>query len=328
MGESVFTFLFKYPPRVFQRGELVLAPVVPVLVLSIALAAVLLIAFFAARSLKVKRPADRVVIGILRSLVFLLVAGCLLRPALALSSAVPQRNALAVLLDDSRSMQIKDVGDERRVAAVQRVFSDSTALVRKLGDRFALRFFRFSADAAPLSSVGALNASGTRTDIAAALESARQELADVPVAGMVVVSDGADNGSGDLSAALLALRTRHVPVYTVGVGRERFDRDVSIERLDLPTTTLVGAGVLATASIAVRGVAGDSTTITVEADGRIVASQPVRLVDKRELIEDSASRAAAPGRHACDLGQGGAPPQRGHHREQRSPGIAPCPLGT
>jgi hypothetical protein len=38
---------------------------------------------------------DRLVLGSLRTAVFLLLAGCLLRPVLLLSSAVPQRNVPA-----------------------------------------------------------------------------------------------------------------------------------------------------------------------------------------------------------------------------------------
>ncbi|HEX3928666.1 MAG TPA: hypothetical protein VHW65_11790 [Gemmatimonadales bacterium] len=231
------------------------------------------------------RWSDRVVLAGFRIAAFLVVAACLMRPGLALSSAVPQRNVLAVLLDDSRSMQIADAGKDRRVAAEQRVFGDSTALVRQLGDRFALRFFRFAADAAPINTVADLHASGTRTDIAASLESARQELADVPLGGIVVVSDGADNAAGDLTATLLALRARHVPVYTVGVGRERFDRDLSIDRFELPATTLAGAGVAATVSLGIRGVAGDSAALTVEADGHIVAARQVLLPAHREVVD-------------------------------------------
>ncbi len=285
--ERVFTFLFKYPPRVFQRGELVFAPVVPAPVLAIALVTLAAIVLLAARGLKGIRPVDRVVLWTVRVLVFVLIAGCLLRPALTLSSAVPQRNVLAIVLDDSRSMRIRDVDSLRRLAVVQRVFADSASLVKRLGDKFALRFFRFSADAAPISGAAALTASGARTDISTAFESVKQELADVPVSGIVVVSDGADNSNSDLSAALLGLRIRHVPVYTVGVGQERFTRDLSIDRLDVPSTTLKGSGVLATATIGARGASGDSATVTTEADGRIIASQVVHLPAQREVVDVS-----------------------------------------
>jgi len=283
--EAVFTFLFKYPPRVFQRGELLFAPVVPGLALVAGLAAALLLVWLAARGLKGTRPVDRMVIGAMRVAVFAVLAGCLLRPALALTSAVPQRNVLAIALDDSRSMQIRDVDTTRRLAAVQRAFADSAALVKRLSDKFALRFFRFGADASPIGGASELSASGARTDLATMFASVRQELADVPVAGVVVVSDGADNSSSDLTTALVGLRIKQIPVYTVGVGRERFARDVSLERLDLPATTLKGSGVLATATIGARGVSGDSVMLTTEADGHIVATQALRLPAGREVID-------------------------------------------
>jgi uncharacterized membrane protein len=283
--EHVFTFLFKYPPRVFQRGALVFAPVLPLWVIVAGLLVLAALAVLAARALKGITPLDRGVLATLRLAIFALVAGCLLRPILALTSAVPQRNVLAVVLDDSRSMRIRDVDSLRRIDAVQRVFADSTALVKRLGDKFAVRFFRFSADAAPIPGAATLTANGAHTDIAAAFAAVRQELADVPVAGIVVVSDGADNANTDLSAALTGLRVRHTPVYTVGVGRERFARDLSVDRLDVPATTLKGSGVLVTTTIGARGVAGDSTTLTTEADGRIVASEVVHLPADREVVE-------------------------------------------
>jgi uncharacterized membrane protein len=285
LSEHVFTFLFKYPPRVFQRGEFVLAPVLPVMALALGMMAAIVLAWLAARGLKGMRSRDRVVLAGLRMAIFALVAACLLRPALALTSAVPQRNVLAIVLDDSRSMRIRDVDTNRRVAMVQRAFADSAAIVRKLADKFALRFFRFGADAAPIHDATSLTAAGARTDLATALQSVRQELADVPVAGIVVVSDGADNSASDLSTALINLRVKHVPVYTVGVGRERFDRDVSLDRLDVPSSTLKGSGVLVTATIAARGATGDSATVTAEADGRIVASQTIVLPAQRDVVD-------------------------------------------
>ncbi|MBL0169886.1 MAG: hypothetical protein IPP90_04005 [Gemmatimonadaceae bacterium] len=99
--DAIVTFFFKFPLRVFARGDFALAPVVPVLVIALAAAAtLLLVTFFYARvrSLSVR---DRVVLGTLRTLAVLLVLGCLLRPGLVIASAVPQRNVFAVVMDDS-----------------------------------------------------------------------------------------------------------------------------------------------------------------------------------------------------------------------------------
>lgn len=282
--DAIVTFLFKFPLRVFERGEMVVAPVVPALVLILAaIAAVLLVGVLYAR-VRTLALRDRVVLGTLRALAVLLVLGCLLRPGLVIASAVPQRNVFAILMDDSRSMRIRDVGDSSRLAQVQRAFDDTASLSRTLGERFALRRFRFGADASPLASARDLTGAGTRSDLARALDEVREDLNGLPLAGVVLVSDGADNGGSRYDDALLALRARRIPVYTVGVGLERFDRDVAIERVQSPRRTLAGANVLVEADVRVRGIGKDVAIVTVEADGRVVSTDTARAPGGGDLV--------------------------------------------
>lgn len=281
--ESVVQFLFKYPSRVFERGDFVLSPVVPPLILGlIALAGVGLVVFMY-RQVKGVSLRDRLILGTLRLGALLLLIGCLLRPTVVLSSAVPQRNLLAVVLDDSRSMRLKDVNGASRLEAEQKLLADSSEIVRKLSERFALRFFRFGADAHPAVGTSALTGNGTRSDLASALNTTREELAGLPLSGVIVMTDGADNGGGDLAASLLALRARRVPVYTVGVGEERFARDIAVERISAPPTILSGASTIIEAVISLRGVRGEKTTISVEANGRIVTTEETTLPDKGDV---------------------------------------------
>jgi len=282
--DAIVTFFFKFPLRVFERGELVIAPVVPALLIGLAaLASVLLVTFLYSR-VRTLAPRDRIVLGTLRALAVLLVLGCLLRPGLVIASAVPQRNVFAVLLDDSRSMRIRDAADTSRLSRVQRAFDDTAALSRQLGERFALRRFRFGADASPLASARDLTGAGTRSDLARALDEVREDLNGLPLAGIVLVSDGADNGGTRYDDALLALRARRIPVYTVGVGRERFDRDVAVERVQAPRQTLAGATILVEADVRVRGIGRDVAVVTVEADGRVVTTDTARAPASGDLV--------------------------------------------
>ena len=281
--ETIFAFLFKYPTRVYERGEYVLAPVLPAWLIAVAAIAALALVIATYSRLRAVTRRDRIVLGVLRALSVLIVLACLLRPTVVLSSAVAQRNVLAILFDDSRSMKIRDVNGEGRLAAIQRAFADTSAVVRRLSERFALRTFRFAADATPTSGVATLTASGARTDLAKALDVAREDLAGMPLAGVVVVTDGADNGGSDLGTALLALRARRVPIYTVGVGQERFARDVAIERVSAPSSVLSGATLLIEVAIGVRGAGGERTTVTVEANGRIVGTEEIRLPDAGDV---------------------------------------------
>ena len=282
--ESAFTFLFKYPPRLFGRGDLVLAPVVPVWLIALATLAALALVVVAYRQLRGISRVDRVVLGAVRALALVTVLAILLRPTEVLSSAVPQRNVLAILLDDSRSMRVGDVDGASRTSAMQRAFADSSALVRRLSARYAVRTFRFSAEPSAASAGVPLQAGGGRTDLAAALDGVRSDLAGLPVAGVIVVTDGADNAGGDLGASILALKARRVPVYTVGVGQERFSRDLSLTSVAAPPSVLAGSTVLIDAAIGVRGAGGEKTTLTVEADGKIVASEEVTLPRRGDVV--------------------------------------------
>lgn len=277
MFEALFTFFFKYPLRVFERGELTVAPAAPALLLLLAAVALLGgVAFLHSRLTTLSRR-DRIVLGTLRGAAVVLVIALLFRPMLIVSSAVAQRNVLAVLVDDSRSMRLADVGPETRLGAAQQTFADTSRLMKALSEQFIVRYFRFAADARPVASPTTLTATGTRTDLATALEGVREELSGTPVAGIVVVTDGADNGGTDVATSLLALRARRIPVYTVGVGLERFARDLAIERVAVPRSVLRGANVLVDAAIRVRGLGGQKTQLSVEADGRLVGTEEITL---------------------------------------------------
>lgn len=281
--DTIGTWLFKYPPRAFARGEFVTAPVVPVMFLGFAALALVLLVLFTHARLRTLSVRDRAILGTLRVIALLLVVGCLFRPGLVTAAAVPQRNVLAVLIDDSRSMRIADSDSTTRIAAVQRTFADSSPLMQALGKRFALRRFRFAAGATPVRATSEALASGTRSDIAQSLQDAREDLEGMPLAGVVLVTDGADNGTASMDDALLSLRARRVPVYTVGVGRERFERDVAIERVQAPRRMLSGAAGVVEIDVRVRGLERARVPLTLEADGRVVATETVQPPTRGDL---------------------------------------------
>ncbi len=149
--ESLFRFLFEYRPVIFQQGEFRLAPstgsyVAAAIALVAIAATVLTYRQVGARG----RVRDRIVLTVLRIATLCLVLFCLFRPILVVKAAVPQQNFLAVLIDDSRSMQITDWGTEQRGAFVRQTFGKDAALIKALSERFVLRTFRFSSDAARL----------------------------------------------------------------------------------------------------------------------------------------------------------------------------------
>ena len=113
MFDAIFRFFFSLSPVVFSQGEYRFAPttgsyVAAVLVL--AGAALAIVAYRSGRG----RKRDRVVLAGIRLAILTIILICLFRPLLVVRAASPQQNFLAVLLDDSRSMQIADVGGQPR----------------------------------------------------------------------------------------------------------------------------------------------------------------------------------------------------------------------
>jgi hypothetical protein len=202
---------------------------------------------------------------------------CLLRPVLVLSAAVPRRNTVALVIDDSRSMRVADQDGEARSAWVRRAMAEDTPLRRRLEERFAVRVYRFSDVARPVDSMGALRYDGDRSRVGAALQRVRDDLAGVPVAGVVLVSDGADGAPAALADASLALRAAGMPVFAVGVGREATAADVEVRRVEAPRRVLHGSAVTLDVALAHAGLGGRRVPVVVEEGGRIVASQEVTL---------------------------------------------------
>jgi uncharacterized membrane protein len=283
--EPVFELLFKYRPIVFETGRFALdaSPPIPVTIaVVLALAALALLTYIRPQQALARR--DRIALGLLRTVALLLVAFCLLRPVMVLSAAVPQRNVLGILIDDSRSMQIADVDGKRRSEFVRRTFGgpDSTML-KALQERFLVRLFRFDGSLERITSVCDLGFDGERTRIGSALQGARQELSTAPLAGLVLVTDGADNASATAAADLASMASRSVPVYTVGVGRETLARDIEVSRVDGPRAALKGASLAMDVTLRQSGYDGTTVQVVVEDSGRIVATHDVALARDREL---------------------------------------------
>jgi uncharacterized membrane protein len=276
--EALFRFFFEHSPAMFAQGEIRWTTWTGAFVAVAVTAAAIGVALVSYRTSRRVPLRDRLVLTTLRVALLLLVLACLFRPVLVVRAAVPQQNVVGVLLDDSRSMQIADMEGGSRANFVQSAFGGPDGgTLKALADRFTVRVFRFSSSSARAAGGAELTFAGTETRLGASLETARQELAGLPLAGLVMVSDGADTADAALGDALLGLKADGVPVFTVGVGRETLDRDIQIGRVNTPRTALKGTTLLVDVVVAQRGFDGQRVTLDVEDEGRIVSTQQVTL---------------------------------------------------
>src|SRR5436190_2301198 len=274
----LFEFLFKYPRFVFEQGDFTFAASRSMSATILVVAGLAAAALITYRMVTNEGPVrERLVLVALRLAVLAVLMVCLFRPSLVLRSAVPQQNFLGVIVDDSRSMTIADRDNLPRTDFVQKELGDQGTLHKALGDKFVLRHFRFSTSADRLNNVADLKYGGTSSRLAPALERARDELAGLPLAGLVLVTDGADTSDEALDESIAALKARSIPVFTVGLGRESFERDVQITRVETPRATLKGTSLAVDVVISQTGYGGTTVPLQVEDDGRIVSSQEIKL---------------------------------------------------
>lgn len=311
----MFEFLFKYRPVVFERGDFSFA--LPSWAFVVTLIALGLLVVFALQYRSVGPMLgrrDRWMLSALRFVTFSVLAFILFRPVLLVSTVVPRRNYVAVLVDDSRSMRVADENGFTRAQRAIELFgggpadsvagvadasvgSDAGEVRRALEDRFRVRMYGFDADATRTGAAEQLTFGGDRTSLGTALARVQQEMSGLPLSGIVVVTDGADNADVPLSESLLELQAARLPVYTVGLGEERITPDLEVRRIELPRRALEGTTLVADVILSHSGLAGRTVRVDVEDDGRIVGTRDIELGPDGEVpvqiqftLEDSGPR--------------------------------------
>ena len=280
---GIFEALFKYRWLLFGEGDLTFATPWPMVLLLVGAALVAAFAVATYGSARGRSSAgDRTVLATLRLAALGVLTFCLMQPTLILTSTVPQRNFVGILVDDSRSMTLPGEDGRTRSDFVTETFGADSELVAALSERFALRYFRFAGDAGRVPGPEALGWDGTRTDLATALDRAREELSSVPLSGLIVLSDGADNAGRALAEALVPLQAASVPVFTVGLGEEAIDPDIQVGPVELPRSVLQGSALVVDVLVSHKGFEGRTVPIVVEDGGRILTQDSVRLESEDE----------------------------------------------
>lgn len=287
----MFEFLFKYRPDLFAKGELVFqaGALRWALVLIAGALAVWILASYRRqlqRAAGVERGVATILVGLrlgmLGALCFVLM-----QPALALQALKPQEGFVALLADTSRSMEIEDSVTQASTSRAEwleeslrgsenGLLGDGT-LSAPLSERFRLRTYGFGDRVTRLGPADALSFDGSRTGLVDALERVRAELAGVPLAGVVLLTDGAVDAEPGFEDQVLRYRQAGTPIHTVLVGSERFARDLEIEQVVAPRSVLLGSSAELEVHLHYPGFGGEQVVVEVRDGGRLLEQREVEL---------------------------------------------------
>jgi uncharacterized membrane protein len=280
----MFEFLFKYPRSVYARGQFALLGAWPkwMLVLAILAAAVglaWLIRSRLAQAAPVMRGWRVWIIWSLQTLLAALLLVLLWQPAITVAELKPQQNIIAVLVDDSRSMAISDDGVTRMAQAVKALQDGGT--LASLNRGFQTRLYRVDDVPARIDSLNNLKPNAPSTRIGDSLKQLSEETSDLPIGAVVLLSDGDDNTGGISADAINALRARHIPVHTVGFGRERAAHDVELDDAVVAPRALADSRLAAKITFHQRGYAGAKINLTVRdvstGQAKVLAARTITL---------------------------------------------------
>ena len=260
----------------------------PVWAIAALVAAAAAVAWLAYRGVAIV-PRRRAVLSTLRFMTLLWIAVCLMRPMVRSTDVNAHDAVVALLVDGSRSMGLADMNGARRIDRAREVVSAD--LLPALSARFRTELLRFGDRLAPVD-VASLAATDRRTELGAALQAVRDRYRGRPVAGVVVLTDGGDNGAVDAAAAAAG----GAPVYAVGIGPRAAARDREVVSVTTAESVLSDAMIdIAVSAVShgfgatpielrllENGRAIDNRRITPAADGAPV-SETFRVAPNRDV---------------------------------------------
>lgn len=238
-----------------------------------------------ARQASARRAA---ILGGLRLLAFVIAIAFLLGPVRLEQRYQKIRPALAVVVDGSASMTLpanpRAPGAGTRAEAASSLLAKTDLFGAAEGDRleggladdYVLRFFAAGERATPVSRAGAarVGSDGRASDLFGAAAQAVRDTEAEPVAGVVLVTDGAVNAGPADAAPFQGLG---VPVVTIASASAAGYRDLRVASLDLPERAFAGSPTTIRATVHARGYGGQTVQVILREEGRVLATKSVRF---------------------------------------------------
>ena len=119
-------------------------------------------------------------------------------------------------------------GLSRFAEATQLLFEEGPGIAPALEEHFKVRYYSFEESALRVDSVQHVGPSGRGTNISAALDRVISDFKGVPLAGVVLMTDGGDNSSDVPLNQAEELRNLDVPLHIVGLGQPFFEHEREI----------------------------------------------------------------------------------------------------
>src|SRR6185437_4826058 len=180
-------FLFGHEQAVFTNGRFGfdVRPRAVILVLLVLLGVAFIYFIYLRPRIRLPKRTTAALIA-LRATLLLLMVTLLLRPVVVVSSVIPRSSYVAMVIDDSVSMKLRDVpGGATRLDSVKQALlntnSGQDSLLNQLEKKFNTNLYGFSGGLPRLQDGQALYADGRNSDLAGALAETIKRSSGMPL---------------------------------------------------------------------------------------------------------------------------------------------------
>jgi uncharacterized membrane protein len=274
-------FLFGHEQAVFTNGRFGfdVRPGPLLLVLIFLLVAAFIYFVYLRPRIRLSKGTTATLIALRIALLTVMVT-LLLRPVVVVSSVIPRSSYVAILVDDSVSMKLRDMPDgNARIDNVKQTLlsTGQNSFLNQLDGKFKTSLYGFAGAVSRLKGADDLFAEGRTSDLAGALDETIKRSSGMPLSAVVLATDGASNVPRDLAATLRELRARDIPVFTIGVGNTARPVDAELTRINMPRRVLVGSRVNIETYVGLSGYQATKVLLGVREDGRAIKTEEFNL---------------------------------------------------
>jgi uncharacterized membrane protein len=195
----------------------------------------------------------------LKLLGVLLLALCLIEPLHSSRRAKSGANLFLVAADNSAGMNIRDRGsDQTRGQILQDALQRGRgSWLAGLNQDFQVRSYLFDTRLHRTTDFADLAFDGKATSIGGALHTIAERYRGRPLAGVLLLTDGAATDAGDLPTDWSGM----APVYPVVIGQSQTEKDIALSNVTVSQTAFEDAPVTIQADVEASGFAGRTVAI-------------------------------------------------------------------
>jgi uncharacterized membrane protein len=252
--------------------------------LSLGVVVLLLLVFWSYRTARGGRANGKRVLLLpgLRLLAVAAIVVCLLDPQRVETIRHQEKARIAILLDASRSMGLKDLPAGRLQTARSWL---QEKLVPAVPAGLVASSYAFSDSLAPLADLDTASPTGGVTSITDALEALLATPREDRLVGVILCSDGIENGGKNPESIARRYHRKGVPICTATFGTTNEVRDIALENLQVKREVPNEAPTRIGVTLRSTGYAGRTVSLLIRRENEIVARTQVKLAGGSQRAE-------------------------------------------